>query len=76
MDGGCIRRVRPYEMTITGSWRKIEVYIRGLHDPHFYQIRPGNHPPYNDKVTAWTIRCLIPGRNNILSLNKRCPDQK
>ena len=52
MNGGYIRRVRPYETTVMGRWRKIEVYIRGFHDPHFYQVGPGNRPPYNDEVTA------------------------
>lgn len=75
MDGGCIIRVRSYEMTVIGSWRKIEVYIRTLRDPHFYQLGPGNRPPYNDKVTALTVCGLIPGRNKPLSLEKKCPDQ-
>jgi hypothetical protein len=52
MNGGCMRRVRPYEMTVMGRWRKIEVYIRGFHDPHFYQVGQGNRHPYNDKGTA------------------------
>lgn len=75
MDGGWMRRVRPYETTVTGIWRKFEVYIRGLHDPHFYQMGPGNIPAYNDKVTVWTVRSLIPGTNKTLSLDKKCPDQ-
>jgi hypothetical protein len=68
MVGGFIRRVMPYEMTVIGRWRKIEVYIRGLHDPHFYQMGPGNRPPYNDKVTAWTVCGLTPDKNKTLSL--------
>jgi len=75
MDGGYIRRVRPYEMTVIGNWRKTEVYIRGLHYPHFYQMGPGNRPPYYDKVTVWTVRGLIPDRNKTLSLEKKCPDR-
>jgi len=75
MGGGCIRRVWSYEITVIGSWRKIEVYISGLYDSHFYQMGPVNRPTYNDKVMAWTVRGLIPDRKKTLSHEKKCPDQ-
>jgi len=52
MDGGCTKRIRPNEMTVIGRWRKIEVYIRGFHDPHFYQVGPGNRPPIMTKLRS------------------------
>jgi hypothetical protein len=62
-------------MAVTRRCRKMEVNNRGIHESHFYQMKPGNRAQYNEKFTVWKVRGLNPDRNKRLSLHKNCPDR-